>query len=815
MNIEDVMNGMFQDISYAFRQFRKAPGFAFTAIISLMLGIGATTAIFSVIYAVLIDPYPYKDADRMVHVQLNDQQGRGPLLLVNGNDYPALRQSPFIDDVFLQNNSQAILTGEHFPISVEADHYSPNLFSYMGVPPLLGREFGPADVPDGKPSPVAVLSYLFWKRQFNANKNVLGKSIELDHKLYTVIGVVPPRFTWGDTDVYLPGVSSADPHDYWLAFVKLKPGVNQKAARDNFQSLLNAFTKNDPNDFRKDRHVQVVSLNEQILGKFSGTLVLLFVAVLALLVIGCANVSILLLARGTGRQHELAMRASIGASRKRLIRQLLTESVLLSVTGAALGVFAAYFGVEAISSFLPAFSFPHEASIHVNLIVLGFSVALALITGILFGMSPAWELSRPSIGQLLQAGSTRHSGTSHGRNTHRFLIAGQVALTLLLLAGAGAATKAFLQLLHRPLGFDPDHLAALDVALPKGATTTWEARLNANEQVEQVVQQVPGVMSVSNSPTFFPPFGEFTGNIELRSQPTLKGAQAGLALVSPQEFATLRIPLLNGRLFDEAEVHRGAHVALVNRTFVNQYLDGHSPIGQRVRSPALKLQQNDLLLAQAPDDWLEIIGTVDDTRNEGLDRPIRPAIFLPYSFVLPPDEFLFVRTSIDPDAALVSIKEKLRQFNPEMVVSQDHPMNWWLMTQGWGQGRFVATLFSIFAVLALALAATGLYSVVSYAVTQRTQEVGIRMALGAHRGSILTLVVRSMVVVLCIGVVVGISLSVALSKTVASWAGGGSPRDPVTLFGASFLLILVAAIACLIPAWRAATINPMVALRYE
>ncbi|HKW19660.1 MAG TPA: ABC transporter permease [Terriglobales bacterium] len=809
------MNGLLQDVGYAFRQFRKAPGFAFTAVISLMLGIGATTAIFSVIYAVLIDPYPYQDADRMVHVQLNDKQGRGPLLMVNGNEYPALGRSPFIDDVFLQHNAQAILTGEHFPISVEADRFSANLFSFMGVPPLLGREFGPADVPEGKPSPVTVLSYLFWKRQFNGDKHVLGKNIELDHKLYTVIGVVPPRFTWGDADVYLPGVPSADPHEYWLAFVKLKPGVNHKAAADNFQSLLNAFTNTDPNDFRKDRRVQIVSLNEEVLGKFSGTLVLLFVAVVALLVIGCANVSILLLARGTGRQHELAMRVSIGASRQRLIRQLLTESLLLSFTGAGLGVFAAYFGVNAIASFLPTFSFPHEASIHVNFVVLGFSVAVALITGILFGMSPAWELSRPSISQLLQAGSTRHSGTSHGRKTHRFLIAGQVTLTLLLLAGAGAATKAFLALMRRPLGFDPDHLIGLNVALPKGAKNTWEARLSANEQAQQTIEQVPGVTSVSNSLTFFPPFGEFTGNIELRSQPTLKGAQAGLALVGPQEFATLHIPLVNGRLFDGAEVHRGAHVAVVNRTFVNQFLDGHSPIGERVRSPALKLRQSDLLLVQAPDDWLEIIGTVEDTRNDGLDRPIKPAIFLPYSFLLPPDQFLFVRTSVDPEAALVSIKDKLRQFNPEMVVSRDHPMDWWLMTQGWGQGRFVATLFSIFAVLALALAATGLYSVVSYAATQRTQEVGIRMALGAQRGNILTLVVRSMAVVLGIGVTVGISLSVVLSKTVASWAGGGSPRDPVTLVAASVLLMLVAAIACLIPAWRAAKVDPMVALRYE
>ena len=809
------MNGLIQDLRYALRQLRKAPGFAVTAVISLVLGIGATTAIFSVIYAVLIDPYPYRDADRMVHVELRNKEDRGPLLIVNGSEYQALRKAAVVDDVFLQQQKQVVLTGDRFPISVLAGQFSPNLFTYMGVPPLLGREFTPADVPDGKPSPIVVLSYLFWKRQFGGDRHVLGRTLELDHKLYTVVGVVPPRFTWGDADVYAPAVPTADPHDYWLAFIKLKPGTNLKVATSMFQSLLDAFVKGDPKDFRQNRRVKIVSLNEEVLGKFSGTLVLLFTAVIALLVIGCANVSILLLARGTGRQHELAMRASIGATRGRLVRQLLTESVLLSFTGAALGVLAAYLGVGAISSFLPFYSFPHEASIHVNAVVLAFSVAVALATGILFGISPAWELSRPAISQLLQAGSSRHSGTAHGRNTHRLLIAGQVALTLLLLAGAAAAMKAFLTLTHVPLGFDADHVATFDVALPKGATSTWEARMNTNEAVRQAIEQVPGVSNASVSNSYFPPFGGFNAKIEVRSAPTLNSPEAMLGLVSPQEFATLRIPLIEGRIFDESEIRRAAHVALVNRAFVQQFLSGHQAIGDRVRSPLLKVGQPGLLEAQAPDDWLEIIGVVGDARNDGLERPAKPAVFLPYSFVLPPDEQILMRTNIDPDAATASVKAKLRQLNAEIVVSRDHTLTWWLYTQGWGQGRFIATLFSIFAVLALALAATGLYSVVSYAVTQRTQEVGIRMALGAQRASILRLVVSSTAIVLGAGVAAGVILSVVLSRTVAAWAGGGSPRDPLILLGSSLLLMLVAAIACLIPAWRAATVNPLSALRYE
>jgi predicted permease len=328
------MRTLLQDLRFAFRQFRKSPGFVITAILSLMLGIGATTAIFSVVYGVLLDPYPYKDNNRMVHVQLNDKKSdRGPLLIVNGSEYKDLRKIPSLDDVFLARNNQRNLTGDQIPVSVNVGLYSTNLFEYMGVPPLLGREFTQADAPGGNPAPVAVLSYLFWQRQFGGSRDVVGKNIELDHQLYTVIGVVPPRFTWGDSDVYLPAVPTADAHEFWLAFVKLKPGTKFPAAEAQFQALVNEFAKSDKN-YPQDRKVKIVTLNEEVLGKFAGTLTLLFGAVLALLVIGCANVSILLLARGTARQHELAVRVSVGAGRSRLIRQLLTESVVLSVAGA-------------------------------------------------------------------------------------------------------------------------------------------------------------------------------------------------------------------------------------------------------------------------------------------------------------------------------------------------------------------------------------------------------------------------------------------------------------------------------------------------
>src|SRR5712675_2331507 len=808
------MNGLLQDLRYAMRQLVKSPGFAITAVLSLTLGIGATTAIFSVVYSILLDPYPYHDADRMVHVELRDKSDRGPLLFVNGSEYEELRRAASVDDVFLQRQESQTLTSGQFPISVTAGQYSPNLFAYMGVPPLLGRGFTPADAPGGKGSPVVLLSYLFWQKQFAGNRDVVGQSIELNHKLYTVIGVTPPRFTWGDCDVYSPGMPSADPHEYWMSFIKLKPGVKHTAAAAEFQVLVDRFTRDDLKDFRRDRRVAIVTLNEEVLGRFSGTLVLLFVAVMALLVIGCANVSILLLARGIARQHELAVRASIGASRSRLIRQLLTESVLLSVAGAGLGVLAAYSWVGTLSAMLPLYSFPHEAAIRVNGTVLVFSATVAVITGILFGISPAWQLSRPPISELIQANSTKHTGSARSRNTHRVLIAGQVALTLLLMAGAGGAMKAFVALTHTPLGYDPDHVFGLDVFMPQGAYPTWQARLNENEVIRKAITEVPGVESATISTTWFPPFGGFTAKIDIRSKPSLTGAEALLGLVSPQEFSTLRVPLLAGRIFNDVEVSRAAHLALVNQAFVKQFLGGANPIGEGVRSSMLKVERPDLLVTQAPDDWLEVIGVVGDALNDGLDRPTKPAVFLPYSFVLPPDEPLFVRSAGNPEAALLAVKQRLRQLNPDFVVGQDHTLLWWLETQGWGQGRFIATLFSLFAILALALAATGLYSVVSFAVTQRTQEVGIRMALGAPRANILRLVISSTALMLAAGVVTGLGLSLALGGIVGSWAGG-SPRDPLTLLGAALVLMLVSAIACIGPAWRAASVDPMVALRYE
>jgi predicted permease len=818
------METLLQDVRFSVRQLLKNKSFTLTALLSLALGIGATTAVFSVVYGVLLDPYPYKDAKRMVHVQMLDKDGRTITLLINnGPELAELKQAKCVDEVFMQGGDTVTMTGDQIPVSVQLGEYTPNLFEYMGVAPLLGRQFNSSDITDGKASPVAVLSYLFWKKQFNASKDVLGKSIEVDHKLYTVIGVAAPRFTWGDSDVYIPFTPNADPKDYRNSFIKLKPGYSLEAARAELEPLVLQWRERDPKGYPPVTHLKVVTLNEQVLGQFSGTLLLLFGAVTLLLVIGCANVSILMLARGTARMHELALRSSMGATRGRIMRQMLTESVLLSLVGAAIGVLLAFGAVKWIAAAMPYYSFPHEAAIHVSIPVLLFSVFVAVLTGILFGISPALQLSRPNLSELIQSGSGRHSGGAAGRRTHRLLITGQVALTLVLLTVAGAATRAFLNAYRLPLGFDVEKVSYLGLALPKKSHPAWTDRANMYEAVRQAIASAPGVEQASVVTTWTPPMQAFTEKVEIEGKQELTGVSSQIVLASPEIFATLGIPLLQGRDFSDAEMMRAAHVALVNQAFVRKYFNGMDPIGQHLRAPALKFNRDDFTVAEGNDDWFEVIGVTADARNNAGFRngasnlkelPIEPSFYIPHTVVMTPYMNFLVRTKRDADTAIRSAEQRVQSLDPEIAVNETHPLTWYMETMIWGQQRFIAALFAIFSLLGLVLAATGLYSVVSFSVGQRNQEMGIRMALGAQRVDILGLVLKSVAATVGMGIVLGLALSIGLNRVVAHWVQSSS-RDPLLLLIVVVVLAVIALFACIWPARRAATLDPMKALRTE
>ena len=819
------MESVVQDLRFTARQLMKNKGFTLTAVLSLALGIGATTAVFSVIYGVLLDPYPYKDAKRMVHVELFDKDARQMGLVFNtGPELNDLKQAKCVDDIFMMKGNTVTMTGnQQLPVSVQLGEYTPNLFDYMGVPALLGRQFSAGEMSDGKAAPVAVLSYLFWKKQFGANRDVLGKTIELDRKLYSIIGVAAPRFTWGDSDVYIPSIPTADPHAYWNSFIKLKPGVALEAANSELQPIIFSFRDRDPNGYAPVTRIKTVTLNEDLLGQFSGTLLLLFGAVVLLLVIGCANVSILMLARGTARLHELALRSSMGASRWRIMRQLLTESVLLSLTGAAIGVLLAFAAVKWIAAAMPYYSFPHEAAIHVSLPVLSFSVLLAVLTGILFGMSPALQLSRPNLSELIQSGAGRHSGGGADRKSHQLLITGQVALSLVLLTIAGAATRAFLTAYRIPLGFDVDKVSNLNLALPRKSYPGWTERATKYEEVRQAIASAPGVEQASVVSTWTPPMQAYTVKTEIEGKQDLTGIQSQVVLASPEVFETLGIPLIQGRNFTRSELMRAAHVALVNQAFVRKFLGNGDALGQHVRSPMLKFEQPDFAFAENTDDWFEIIGVAADVRNNAGFRtgeanakqlPVEPAFYVPNTVVLTPYLAFMVRTKGNADLALRAAEQKIQALDPEIAVINQHPLTWFMETMIWGQLRFIAALFGIFSLLGLVLAATGLYSVVSYSVNQRTQEVGIRMALGAQRLDIIRLVLKTVAATVGVGIVLGLGISIALNRIVSHWAQSSS-RDPLTLLMMAMVLVMIALLACLWPARRAATLDPMKALRTE
>ncbi len=630
------MRTVLQDIRFAIRQLIKMPGFTLTAIVSLALGIGATTAVFSVVYAILLDPYPYKDPGSMVHLRLIMPDGRlQGFLGITRPQWQQLRKSPVVEDSFLQGGRNMTLSGSDLPEDVLAAEMSSNAFNFLGVPVLLGRPLQPSDAIDGQdPQPVTVLGYKFWVRHYNADASVLGKTIQLNHQAYTIVGVAGPRFAWGDGDVYLPLKITGDQTESYYVGTRLKAGVTHAQADAAIQPLMDEFARETPKIFPPGKlKIHVVGLNEQFVQELGGTLYLLFGAVALLLLIGCGNVSILLLARATARQHEFAVRAAIGASRARIIRQLLTEALLLSITGASLGLLIAYRTVGVIAGNLPEMSFPHEAAIQINVPVLIFSIVVAVGTGVLFGLWPAWQLSRPEVSQVMQANTRKTTGDVRGRRTHAVLIGGQIALTLLMMAGAGAAIQGFLKLSHMTLGYDPHNVMSVGIPVHEGAYKTWAERKAFFEQIFAKVEQVPGVRMAAVSSNATPPSNGANLKFEILGNPSGQDQTFRFNMVSKEYFPVLRIPLVQGRIWDADETHRGAALAVINQTFAKRYFPAGDAIGHTFTVVELKSPPPFLLLAPGVQSGFLIIGVVGDKLDDGLTNPIQPEAYVPFTTV--------------------------------------------------------------------------------------------------------------------------------------------------------------------------------------
>jgi putative ABC transport system permease protein len=817
--MERSMRTLYQDLRYSLRQLVKMPGFALTAVISLALGIGATTAVYSVVYAILMDPYPYKAPDRMVHMRLVDPKGGLRGFGMTAPQWQEIRKSPVVEDAVLVDTWNLTVTGSDLPEDVQAAYFSSNGFNFFGVPAYLGRLLQPSDAIDGQdPQPVVVLSYKFWQRHFNSDPAVVGRTMQLVHKTYTVIGVTAPRFTWEDGDVYLPKKIMQDQNLSYYVGLRLKPGVSHAQADAALQPLIEQFAKQTPRYFPPDHYIRlhVVGLNEDFVKQLGGTLYLLFGAVALLLAIGCGNVSILLLARASARGHEFAVRSAIGASRGRIIRQLLTESLVLSLTGAALGLLLAYKSLDAIVANLPEYSFPHEAAIHINLPVLIFCIGVAIVTGVLFGLWPALQLSRPAVNQVLQANTRKATAGVSGRRTHNALIAGQIALTLLMLAGAGAAIEGFVRLMHVNLGYDPHNIMSVGIPIHDGTYKAWAERAAYFERLRTEVSEVPGVQMAAVSSNATPPSNGFDTKFEIVGKAAADGQTTRFNMVSPEYFPALHIPLAQGRIWDQAENHRGAPVVVINQLLAKRYFPAGDALGHVLKVPQVTPQPPYVLTSPDLQGGLLIVGVIADKRDDGLSNPILPEVFVPYTVAMGMYTQILVRSEVPPLTLLHAIRAKVNSVDHDQQTNGNvRDLEHWIMSEPeWARGRLVAWLFGAFAALALALAAVGLYSVVSYLVVQRTNEFGIRIALGAQRSHLLGIVFRSTLVSVGSGILAGIVLTLALNKVMAHWAAESS-RDPLLLIASTAVLALVAAIACLVPARRAAGVDPMTAIRYE
>jgi putative ABC transport system permease protein len=812
-----------QDIRLGLRQLRKNPGFAAVAILTLALGIGANTAIFSVINSVLLRPLPYHDPENLVMVWESNSQhinSHNTVSPPNFLDWQS-RNTVFSSMSFIFDERDN-LTGNGDPEEIVVQNVSTNFFSLLGVNLLFGPGFRPENSQAGHDD-VVILSYGLWKQRFAGDPAIVGKFIVVNGHAQTVVGVAPQNFNWFIKDGSLTGARP----QMWSPFVfpeafhqhkqmgrfmtvaaRLKPGVTHSQAQTEMSTIAGRLEQEDP-DFDGHWGVNVVSLRDQISGDLRPALLVLFGAVAFVLLIACANVSSLLLARAASREREMAIRTAVGASRWRIGRQLLMESLLLALIGGGIGVALAVWGTNVLLGASPRNLLDLRA-VSVDLHVLLFAVAATLLAGLLFGFLPSYISAHSRVSETLKEGGRGSCSANRRAFARKAFVVAQLSLALVLLTGSGLLIRSFVRLIGVDPGFDTGHLLTFKVTLPQSKYSTDQSCITFFQQLLARISTVPGVRSASMES--FPPLtglGAATG-VHLLSQPPLAVADlpvANVRVVGPDYFAEMSIPLRVGRLFNAQELAEEKHVAIINQSFAQKYLHGTNPLGQK----AVIYMKSD---AESESQPSEIIGVVGDVHQLGLDTTPEPTVYWPHPELVMSGMTILVRSSNDPLAALSTIRNQLQQMDPELPMAAVATMDQ-LLADSLSRSRFTMLLLGIFAVVALVLAAVGIYGLIAYSVTQRTQELGIRIALGAERRDVLRLVFVQGTRLTLLGVAIGVLGALALSRLLGSLLFGVSATDPLTFAGVACLLVVVALLACFFPARRATRVDPMVALRYE
>jgi putative ABC transport system permease protein len=799
------MDTLLQDLRYALRILKKNPGFSGVAIITLALGIGANTAIFSVVNAVLLRSLPYAEPDRLVMVwekRPNEGRFKGNVAPADFFDWRERNQT--FEGIAALTESTVELSGKGDPERVSAGEVSSSFFEVLGVRPAFGRTFSIEHEQAGRHR-VAIISDGLWQRRFGSDRELVGKTILLNDEQFEVIGILQPGFRFPGEEIQLwrPMVSNSQEmrsrvRHFLTVYARLKEGTTLEQSTVEMDRIGSELAQEFPNS-NSTHGAHVVSLKESLVGEVSGAMLILLGAVSLLLLIACANVANLLLARSAAREKEIALRSALGARRIRIVRQLLTESMLLSIVGGTLGVLLALWGVELLAHQVPS-EVPRLHDLTPDVPVLLYTLGVSVFTGLLFGSAPAFQLSRARFGEALKEGAR---GSRAGQRIRNYLVISEVSLALVLLIGAGLLMRSFVALQKVEPGFRYENVMTAQLSLPR---TRYRDNQQIKTFVNQLLQRVRELPAIDSAAvTWLLPMssGDARTGIEVegREAPEGEPTRAHFRSVSAGYFETMGIDLLEGRVLNDRDVEGSPLVTLVNRRAAELYWPGSSPIGRRLR-------------IAGSEQWREIVGVVGDVKYWGLEKAVNPEMYFPNNQYPVSSMTLVVRSSSDQGTLMGAVRAQARELDEQLPLSNVRSMEE-VLSASTTSFRFYMLLFGAFAIVATGLAAAGIYSVLSYSVTQRTREMGIRMALGAKQVDLIKMVVGQGMVTALTGILLGAGGSLLVTHLISKLLFGVTHRDLVTFLAVPVLLMSVAVLACYLPARRAAKVEPMEALRYE
>ncbi|HEV2500927.1 MAG TPA: ABC transporter permease [Terriglobia bacterium] len=805
-----------RDLSYGLRQLRRAPGFTAVAVVTLALCIGANTAIFSFVDAVLLERLPYPHPEQIVMVWEKPPMGeRNGISTMNFLDWK--RQNTVFTAMAAETGGSMTLTGGDRPLQLQGSRVSAPFFNIWGVKPMLGRTFAPDEDQLGK-NQVVVLSHRAWESRFGADPKIIGRTISLDNKPYTVIGVMPARTPFDRTQnllwiplAFKPKEMTRDYH-WMISWARLRPGVTLQQAREQMKSIAARIAHDYP-ESNKGWSATVDRYQDTFVdASLRRSLWVLFAAVGAVLLIGCVNLANLLLARGASREREVAVRSALGASQRRLVRQFLTESALLSGFGGVAGLLVGYGLMKIFKPWTPLFQLPVEADVRLNGHVLLFAAAVVVATGILFGIAPAIRSARSDLVESLKEGGRTASSGMGRKQARSGLVVAEVALAFVLLSGAGLLVRSFYQLQQVDPGFESTNVITMWLPMTSAQYPNGPRIISYLDQVREKLDGVPGVLAAATTSALplegwsdgMPFLIEGRPFVDMANRPS-----AGFKQVSPSYLSSLHMRLLKGRWLAETDTAANVPVMVINKPMANRYFKGEDPIGKRILIQQIIPGQP----ALGPEIPWQVVGVVAEEKSDGLDS-LSPGMYVSYKQSPTVNTALVVRAAMDSALLVKSIQTAIWQLNKNQAVDDIQKLDQ-IKSDSLGPNRLRATLLGIFAALALLLAAIGIYGVISYSVAQRTHEMGVRAALGASRWDQLRLVLGGGMALTALGLGIGVLGAIALTSLLASLLFGVSPHDPWTLTAAAVILAAVAAAACYIPASRAAKVDPMVALRHE